>query len=178
MDGSTAVLGDSNGDVQSHVMFVAEAPGRLGAARTGIPLYGDQSGRNFDRLLRAAELSRADIFITNAVLCNPRDRFGRNAIPSTTEQRNCLPYLRRTLDIVDPRIVVTLGTIALRSLGRIESHGLTLRDHVGVPCFWYGRLLIPLYHPSPRAQIHRSFATQLEDFSALRSVIQQLSRST
>ncbi|HSK67929.1 MAG TPA: uracil-DNA glycosylase family protein, partial [Candidatus Limnocylindria bacterium] len=97
-------------------MFIAEAPGRLGADRTAIPLAGDQSGRNFDRLLTAAELDRAEIFITNAVLCNPRDAAGRNAPPAAAELRNCAGFLAETLELLRPPLIVSLGTVALRAL--------------------------------------------------------------
>src|ERR1051326_4652051 len=68
-----AVLSRQNGSLHPAVMFIAEAPGRRGADRTGIPLVGDLSGRNFDLLLAATGLTRDEIFITNAVLCNPRE---------------------------------------------------------------------------------------------------------
>ena len=69
MDGRLRVLSRSNGSVHAALLFVAEAPGRLGGDRWGIPLYGDRTGRNFEALLREAGPDRASIFITNAVLC-------------------------------------------------------------------------------------------------------------
>src|SRR3954447_6489609 len=72
MTGRTRLLGPANGLLTARVYFVAEAPGRLGGDRTAIPLCGDQSGRNFERLLVEAGLERSEIFVTNAVLCNPR----------------------------------------------------------------------------------------------------------
>lgn len=171
MADSVAVLSDNNGSLQSRVLFVAEAPGRLGAARTGIPLSGDQTGRNFERLLSAAGLSRDHVFVTNAVLCNPRDDRGRNATPSSAEVRNCARYLARTIAIVDPPAVVSLGAVALRALGEIEAHGLMLRQDCGRPVGWNGRVLVPLYHPGVRAWIHRPFEQQLSDFVALRSTV-------
>lgn len=174
MAGSAAVLSDLNGDLRCPIFFIAEAPGRLGAARSGIPLCGDQSGRNFERLLAAAGLKREDVFITNAVLCNPRDPLGRNAAPLSSELAGCREYLARTIDVVDPALVITLGAVALRALGSIQPHELTLRRDVGRVTRWNGRLLVPLVHPSPRAQIHRPFHLQLQDFAALRSVIANL----
>ncbi len=164
---SPAVLSERNGSLKSRLLFVAEAPGRLGAARTGVPLTGDQSGRNFERLLAAAGLTREGVFVTNAVLCNPLDERGRNAPPNVTEIHHCLDYLRRTLEIVDPVIVVTLGAVALRALGEIVLHRLLLNADAGRPSKWNGRLLIPMYHPGARAQLHRSFERQLQDFASL-----------
>ena len=156
-------------------MFVAEAPGRLGAARSGVPLCGDQSGRNFERLMDSIGLTRDEVFITNAVLCNPLDADGRNAAPRTSELRNCRGYLEQTLAIVDPHIVVTLGSVALKSLASIAPHDLTLREDVGRVTEWCCRRLLLLYHPSPRAQLHRSFKQQMRDFAVLRAALDELS---
>jgi uracil-DNA glycosylase family 4 len=171
MEGRTRLLGPANGSLEPRVCFVAEAPGRLGGDRTAIPLAGDQSGRNFDRLLTEAGLDRASIFITNAVLCNPRDPAGRNAPPAACEIRNCSGFLQATLDLLQPDVVVALGRVALQALASIERHELSLSRDVGRVAPWYGRWLIPLYHPGPRAQIHRSFEQQREDFQRLRSII-------
>jgi uracil-DNA glycosylase family 4 len=167
MDGRKRVLGTDNGPLDAQVMFVAEAPGRLGADRSGIPLKGDQSGRNFERLLRHAGLNRSSVFVTNAVLCNPRDRQGRNAPPSAQEIANCSEFLRETIRLIDPNWVITLGAVALRATRLIESHELRLSDAVGRHLDWYQRSLVPLYHPGPRAMIHRPFDAQAHDYAAL-----------
>jgi DNA polymerase len=66
MEGRRRVLGPANGRLDARVLFVAEAPGRLGGDRTGVPLSSDQTGRNFARLLGAAGLRRDEVFVTNA----------------------------------------------------------------------------------------------------------------
>jgi uracil-DNA glycosylase len=172
MEGRRRLLSAANGSLQPRVCFIAEAPGRLGGERTAVPLAGDQSGRNFDRLLAAAGIERADIFITNAVLCNPRDAAGRNAPPSTDEVRNCSGFLAATLQLLQPPYVVTLGAVALRALALIEPHKLSLSAHVTQVVMWNGRWLVPLYHPGPRAQIHRSFQQQAADFNRLGELVQ------
>jgi uracil-DNA glycosylase family 4 len=173
MEGRVRLLGPANGPLHPRVCFVAEAPGRLGGDRTAIPLCGDQSGRNFERLLAEAGLDRASVFITNAVLCNPRDAAGRNAPPRTTEIRNCSHFLAATLDLLHPPYVVALGAVALRALALIEPHGATLAANVGDAISWHDRWLVPLYHPGPRAQLHRPFAKQAEDFRRLGSLLRQ-----
>src|SRR5688500_17228207 len=67
-----AVLSDLNGKLNPMVMFVGEAPGRVGADRTRRPFYGDKSGDNLQTLLDSIGLAREEIFITSAVLCSPR----------------------------------------------------------------------------------------------------------
>ena len=173
MEGRIRLLGPANGSLHPRVCFVAEAPGRLGGDRTAVPLCGDQSGRNFEQLLAAAGLDRAAIFVTNAVLCNPRDTVGRNAPPTTAEIRNCSGFLATTLDLLQPPFVVALGAVALRALALLEPHGATLAADVGAVIPWRGRSLIPLYHPGPRAQLHRPFAQQAEDFRLLGALIRR-----
>ncbi|GIW06459.1 MAG: DNA polymerase [Dehalococcoidia bacterium] len=172
MEGRRRVLSHANGQPGARVLFVAEAPGRFGGERTGIPLSADQTGRNFRRLLDAAGLDGDEVFITNAVLCNPR-RDGKNRAPAAWEVANCREHLVRTIDAVDPPLVAALGVVALRSLAAIAPHEATLRT-VGKPVAWYGRSLVPLYHPGPRAQIHRSFAQQQEDFRLLGALVREL----
>lgn len=174
MEGRRRLLGPENGALRPRVCFIAEAPGRLGGDRTAVPLAGDQSGRNFDRLLAAAGLARSSIFITNAVLCNPRDARGRNAPPSTIEIRNCAGFLAATLALLDPPVVVTLGAVALRAIRVIAPHEATLAGNVGEFLPWHGRWLAPLYHPGPRAQIHRGFARQIDDFARLGAFVRRL----
>ena len=174
MEGRRRVLGAANGPLSAAVCFIAEAPGRLGGDRTDIPLCGDQSGRNFERLLAAAGLDRSSVFITNAVLCNPRAESGVNRPPSKSELQNCSGWLRAQIALVDAAIVVTLGAVALAALHRIERHGLTLRGDAGRSVPWNGRLLVPLYHPSPRAGLSRSYADQDEDFRRLGELLVRL----
>src|SRR5438876_10131101 len=109
MCGRTAVLTALNGSVAARVMFIGEAPGRKGADQTRVPFSGDQSGKNFDRFLASIGLSRQQIFITSAALCNPRSESGANRKPSRSELSNCSYFLRQIVEVVDPEIVVTLG---------------------------------------------------------------------
>ncbi len=170
-----AVLGARNGYRSAAVMFIAEAPGRLGADRTRIPLAGDTTGRNFDELLAAVGLSREGMFVTNAVLCNPRDPRGRNAHPSSAEIVNCSAFLRRQIDLVNPRVVVTLGRVALHALNLIFGMDLDLREAVGRAFSVGHRILIPLYHPSPRVlNIHRRKLQQIKDYQAVATLLGSL----
>jgi uracil-DNA glycosylase family 4 len=171
MAGRRRVIGPANGSLSARILFVAEAPGRLGAERTGVPLSCDRTGRTFNTLLESAGLNRSEVFVTNAVLCNPQDADRRNDRPTSAELANCRNHLVRLIGILDPPWVVTLGAVALEAIGRIEPHTLNLRDHVGVPTRWRDRWLLPLYHPGPRALIHRPLAVQAADFARLAAMI-------
>src|SRR5712692_7917746 len=168
----TAVLGELNGPVEARVMFIGEAPGRKGADRTRIPFSGDQSGKNFERFLASIGLKRAEIFITSAALCNPRKPSGANRRPSASEITNCSAFLRRTIALIDPRVIVTLGGVALDALKLIHYHELNLKEHAGKIHRWQGRVLVPLYHPSPQVLItSRNEAAQLRDYQVVARAI-------
>ena len=167
-----AVLSQRNGSVDAGVMFIGEAPGRKGADRTRIPFSGDQSGKNFDHFLVSAGLSRAEIFITSAALCNPRSSTGANRRPTSTEIRNCSDFLRRTIELINPHVIVTLGGVALEALKTIEAHEFTLRVDAAKLREWNGRTLIPLYHPSPQVLItSRNERAQLRDYKVVARAI-------
>ena len=177
MCGRAAVLSELNGAVDARVMFIGEAPGRKGADRTRTPFSGDQSGRNFDRFLESIQLPRSEIFITSAALCNPRSPTGANRRPTAAEIRNCSDYLQRTIALIAPEIVVTLGTAALDALRLIEGHEFTLKNDAAKVRRWNQRLLIPLYHPSPQVLItSRDEQAQLRDYQAVAQAIRQMER--
>lgn len=172
MCGRSAVLSAANGSVNARILFIGEAPGRKGADRTRIPFSGDQSGKNLDRFIASIGLTRAEIFITSAALCNPRNPSGTNRRPSKTELENCSGFLQRIVALIDPRVVVTLGSVALESLKRIKSHELVLKEAVGKVYEWDGRLLVPIYHPSPQVLAsHRREQAQLQDYRLVRQAV-------
>lgn len=164
MAGCQRVLSDANGPSDAPIMFIGEAPGRLGAERTAIPFHGDVAGDNFERLLALSGLSRAEVFVTNSILCNPTDAKGNNAPPSKKSVKNCSVHLKSQIDVINPKLVVTLGAAALNALSLISEHFLSVSSGVRTKHDWYGRTLIPLYHPGARAMIHRNFAAQTADY--------------
>ena len=177
MCGRRPVLSELNGRVGARVMFVGEAPGRQGGDRTRVPFSGDQSGRNFARYLESIGLERSEIFITNAALCNPRTESGANRKPSRAEVSNCSEFLRRQIEVVGAPVVVTLGAVSLAALRAVEYHQLSLKENVGQVHAWRGRLLVPLYHPSPQVLAsHRREAAQLEDYKSVALALRRAER--
>ena len=167
-----AVFSELNGSVNARVMFIGEAPGRKGADQTRIPFSGDQSGKNFERFLSAASLQRSEIFITSAALCNPRTASGANRRPATQELTNCSVFLRRTIELIDPQVIVTLGGVALEALKRIQQHEFPLRSDAAKVRSWKGHTLVPLYHPSPQVLItSRDEKQQMRDYRVVARVI-------
>lgn len=164
-----AVLSELNGNINPKVMFVPEALGRQGGDRTRKPFSGDASGANFQILLDSINLKREEIFITNTVLCNPRKDSGANRKPTKKEMKNCSDFLKRTIDLINPKIIVTLGAVALEGLKAIDYHNFTLKLNAAEILEWKTSLLIPLYHPSPQViASHRRMHEQLADFQSLK----------
>jgi DNA polymerase len=173
MCGRSAVLSKLNGSTAARIMFIGEAPGRKGADRTRVPFSGDQSGANFDRFLGSIGLTREQIFITSAALCNPRSESGANRKPAQKELANCSYFLRRTIELIDPRVIVTLGSVALEALKRIQYHELNLKESAAEIHRWQDRVLVPIYHPSPQVLAsHRREKQQLQDYQVVAKAVQ------
>jgi uracil-DNA glycosylase family 4 len=167
-----AVLSERNGPSDARVMFIGEAPGRKGADCTRVPFSGDQSGKNFERFLASINLTRSEIFITSAALCNPRKASGANRRPTAGEVRNCSDFLSRTIELIEPRVIVTLGGAALDALKLLHYHEFNLRNDAAKIRGWNGKLLVPLYHPSPQVLItSRKEAAQLRDYRVVAKAI-------
>ena len=127
------------GDVDAKVFFVGEGPGEE-EDRTGRPFVG-RSGKLLDKMIVGMGLSRERVFIANIVKCRPPG----NRVPGTDEVTTCTPYLERQLEIVRPRVIVTLGHPAAKyMLGCKETMG-RLRGHWHS---WRGIKLMPTFHPS------------------------------
>jgi uracil-DNA glycosylase family 4 len=151
MEGRRRVLGEANGPLRARAVLVGTAPGRHGAERTGIPFTGDRSGAALDVLLARAGLRRTDVFITNAVLCNPQDAQGRNAQPSAAELQRCRAHLDATLRLVDAPLVVALGRLAYTALRALDAECVAWEDARGILQPWRdGVMLGATYHPGPQ----------------------------
>lgn len=96
-----------NGNPNANIMLVGEAPGANEDA-SGIPFIGI-AGNILNASLRAAGLSREEIYITNRVKCRPLSDEGRNRQPNLNETESCTPWLRLELSSVQPSVVLVMG---------------------------------------------------------------------
>jgi DNA polymerase len=127
------------GDDHADLMFVGEGPG-ADEDRIGEPFVG-RAGRLLTSLIEGIGLTRADVYIANVVKCRPPG----NRDPQPAEIASCRPYLEQQLDLVAPRVVVTLGNFATKLLldtrtGITKLRGQTFPFRDGV--------LVPALHPS------------------------------
>jgi uracil-DNA glycosylase family 4 len=121
-------------------MIVGEAPGAE-EDRQGEPFVG-RAGRLLDAMLRAVGLDREQVFIANILKCRPP----RNRDPQPAEVEQCMPYLRRQIELISPALILCVGRIAAQNLlatdtplGRLR--GSLHRLETGVP-------VIVTYHPA------------------------------
>lgn len=161
------------GSCQAKTIIVGLAPGKDGADLTGIPFTRDPSGELINQMLSIAGLSRSqDVFITNLVKCNPKDSRGRNRVPSRSEIKNCLPYLRREIDLIKPRVVVPLGKAATEFLLDIEVGRMT--EVHGKIKLKEGVLFFPFIHPGYVIRGAYNKEKYLNEFKSLGDVYRNL----
>jgi DNA polymerase len=128
------------GDEKAVWLFVGEGPGADEDAQ-GEPFVG-QAGKLLDNMLLAIRLKRGkDVYIGNIVKCRPPG----NRTPEADEIASCLPYLKRQIELIRPKIIVALGkTAATTLLGK----DATLASLRGKPHDYHGIPLIVTYHPA------------------------------
>ena len=138
----TVVFGSGNAD--SDLMFVGEAPG-ANEDKQGVPFVG-QAGKLLDQLLGEIGLTRPDVFVVNVLKCRPPGN--RDPLPGEIDA--CQDYLFRQIELIEPRVVCTLGNFATKLLRNDPGTGITRlhgRDEVRQIGPRNVRLF-PLYHPA------------------------------
>jgi uracil-DNA glycosylase len=159
--GRTQVVFGS-GDPNADLMFVGEAPG-FHEDKQGVPFVG-AAGKLLDQLLAGIGLSRADVFVANVLKCRPPG----NRDPMPEEIEACESHLWRQIELIEPRVVATLGNFATKLLsgrptGITRVHGQEQETTLG------GRrvLLYPIYHPAAALYTPRMLEVLKSDFARL-----------
>jgi len=127
------------GDPHADLMFVGEAPG-FHEDRLGLPFVGP-SGQLLNRLLEGIGLRRDDVYICNVVKSRPP----QNRDPQPDEIAACRPWLDAQIRLVDPKVVVTLGNFAAKTLLETTTGITRLRGRTHP---FQGRVLLPTFHPA------------------------------
>src|SRR5262249_28110968 len=98
------------GDPQADLMFIGEAPGHDEDVK-GDPFVG-KAGQLLTAIIKAMQLTRAQVYIANVIKCRPPE----NRNPEPDELDECRPYIKRQVELIQPKVIVTLGKFALQSL--------------------------------------------------------------
>jgi DNA polymerase len=155
-----------SGDPAADLMFVGEAPG-FHEDKQGIPFVG-AAGKLLDQLLSGIGLTRADVYVANVLKCRPPG----NRDPMPDEIEACEAHLWRQIELIQPRVVATLGNFATKLLsgrptGITRVHGQEQETTLG------GRrvLLYPLYHPAAALYTPRMLEVLKSDFARIPELI-------
>src|SRR3954454_24032877 len=157
----TVVFGSGNADAD--LMFVGEAPG-ANEDKQCVPFVG-QAGKLLDQLLGEIGLARTDVFVVNVLKCRPPG----NRDPLPQEIDNCQDYLFRQLELIEPKVVCTLGNFATKLLRADPATGITRlhgREEVRVIGPRAVRLF-PIYHPAAALYTRSLLDTLRADFARL-----------
>jgi uracil-DNA glycosylase family 4 len=164
------VMGE--GSLDADIVFIGEAPGKK-EDEQGRPFVG-AAGKMLNSMLEAAQMSRDDVYITNIVKYRPPN----NRDPTPTEKQTFLPYLLRQLDIIRPKVVVTLGRHSMEHFlpGAIigEVHGQARQVEVGERTL----TIVPLYHPAAALYNGSLRQTLFDDFAQMQQAVAEISRTT
>ncbi len=153
------------GDPNTKIMFVGEAPGRV-EDETGRPFVG-RAGKLLDQLLESINLPRRSVFITSVVKHRPP----KNRQPKPSEVVTCKYWLDHQLSIIKPKLIVTLGRFGLEYfLPKVKIskiHGTIQKSNNNF-------MIFPLYHPAAGLRSTRNKLKLIEDFQKLKKVIHDI----
>ena len=151
------VLG--SGNPNASIVFVGEAPGKEEDLQ-GLPFVG-RSGKLLDKMLKAINLSRNDVYILNVLKCRPPNN--RDPLPSEIEE--CEPYLKKQLELIKPKLIVSLGRISAMTILRTKESLANMRNKI----FNYeGIDFLVTYHPAALLRNPNFKKYAWEDFQLIR----------
>lgn len=155
----------SDGDPKSEIMILGEAPGQE-EDEQGKPFVG-QSGKLLDNMLSAVGLSRSCVYISNIVFWRPPG----NRNPSADEIALCMPYVRRHIQLVQPKVLLLLGGVAVRAvlntnepISRLRGRQMKFEDIVTIASF----------HPAYLLRSPAQKAVAFHDFATLKIMLDQI----
>ncbi len=161
---SAIQLVPGEGSAEAAIMLVGEAPGAA-EDREGRPFIG-ASGKFLAEMLESIGLTREDVFITNIVKYRPPE----NRDPLPDEIKIFKPYLQQQIDIIKPKVIITLGRHAMN----VFLPGAKISQIHGQPQIIDGQLYLPLYHPAAALYNGSMRVTLKEDFARIPDILEHL----
>jgi uracil-DNA glycosylase family 4 len=166
-EGRTQVV-FGNGNADADLMFVGEAPG-FHEDQQGLPFVG-RAGKLLDELLEGIGLSRSDVFVTNVNKCRPPG----NRDPRPEEIEACKPYLYKQVELIEPKLICTLGNFATKLLTRSSRGIRSVRGKAQVHELGGRKVRVyPLYHPAAALRTPAVKAELMEDFARLPALLEE-----
>lgn len=162
------VMGDGN--IDAEIVFIGEAPGK-NEDEQGLPFVG-AAGKFLNEMLAAANMTRSDVYITNIVKYRPPN----NRDPLPEEKAEFWPYLLKQLQIIQPKVVITLGRHSMEyflpGMKISQIHGEPKRIKFGDDYL----VIIPLFHPAAALYNGSLRQTLIDDFLMVPKIIEKLDR--
>lgn len=162
------VMGDGN--INAEIVFIGEAPGK-NEDEQGLPFVG-AAGKFLNEMLAAANMTRADVYITNIVKYRPPN----NRDPLPEEKAEFWPYLLKQLQIIQPKVVITLGRHSMEyflpGMKISAIHGEPKRIKFGNEYL----VIIPLFHPAAALYNGSLRQTLIDDFLMVPKIIEKLEK--
>ena len=131
------VMGE--GSLENKIMFIGEGPG-ANEDKIGRPFVG-KAGNLLDKIMDSVDINREDVYISNIIKCRPPN----NRTPSISEAKACMPILKSEIEIIDPKVIITLGSTALKYL---IDQDMSITRNRGQ---WIERgkyYILPTFHPA------------------------------
>jgi uracil-DNA glycosylase len=156
------VFADGNPDAD--IVFIGEAPGK-NEDEQGKPFVG-AAGKFLNEMLEMIGMKREDIYITNIVKYRPPN----NRDPLPNEKEAFLPYLQEQLDIIQPKLIVTLGRHSMDVL----LPGLKISQVHGQPKRYHNHVYLPLFHPAAALYNSGMRQTLIDDFALIPTILKKI----
>lgn len=164
------VMGD--GDPDADLMFIGEAPGKK-EDEQGIPFVG-ASGKFLAEMLESIHLTRGQVYITNIVKYRPP----QNRDPLPAEKADFLPYLIRQIEVIKPKLIITLGRHSgmqfLPDLVIGTDHGQPKKVSLKLEPQSIKTVILPLYHPAAALYNGGQRQTLLDDFALIPDILKKI----
>ena len=157
------VFGDGNPDAD--IVFIGEAPGK-NEDEQGLPFVG-AAGKFLDEMLSLINMKRSDVYITNIVKYRPPE----NRDPYPDEKAAFLPFLKKQLEVIKPKLVVTLGRHSMEVLLPPE---LKISQCHGQPKRYKGQVYLPLFHPAAALYNASMRQTLIDDFAKIPAILKKV----
>jgi DNA polymerase len=153
------------GSYNAKLMIVGEGPGQEEDLQ-GKPFVG-RAGKLLTQLLSEIGISRGDVYITNVVKCRPPN----NRVPEESEIQSCIGYLKRQIEIINPKIVLILGSTALKAVVGEKSITKVRGEEIEIE----GIIYFPTFHPAAVLRDEKNKLPQIrEDFMKLKELYNQI----
>lgn len=163
------VMGDGN--VNAEIVFIGEAPGK-NEDEQGLPFVG-AAGKFLNEMLARAGMVRADVYITNIVKYRPPN----NRDPLPEEKKAFWPYLLKQLQIIEPKVVITLGRHSMEyfvpDMKISQIHGQAKQIQLGDDKI----VIVPLYHPAAALYNGSMRQTLVDDFLKVPEIIENIEKA-